>query len=273
MLCFPNCKINIGLYITSRRADGYHNLETFFYPLPVTDALEVVPAAATELHVSGLDVPGQTADNLVLKAWELLHNDFGERITPVAIHLLKQIPMGAGLGGGSADGAFMLRLMNDYYQLGLPHSTLERYALQLGSDCPFFIANEPGFASGRGEELTPLPVSLKEYDIQLICPEVHVSTREAFGMLQPRPAPTDLRTLPQIPVTEWKAQVHNDFEGPVFARHPVLQSIKDQLYAGGAVYASMSGSGSALYGIFHKGERATIQANVPYREVYVTELA
>ena len=271
MLTFPNCKINLGLSITNRRNDGYHDLETVFYPVTgLKDALEIVPAKGAEstLNVSGKTVAGDAGNNLVWKAYRLLQQRFPDAVRPIDIYLHKAIPMGAGLGGGSADGAFALRLMNDFFKLNLPDEALATMALALGSDCPFFICNTPRFASGRGEQMQPVAVDLSAYSIQVICPQVHVSTAEAFGMIQPRPAAFDLRNLPQLPVAEWKQKVVNDFEAPVFSLHPELLMIKDQLYAGGALYAAMSGSGSALFGLFEKGKRADIlvDGDVYYEE-------
>ena len=269
MLCFPNCKINLGLYITNRRADGYHDLETVFYPVMLQDVLELVPAATNSTHISGLSVAGDQQDNLVWKALQLMQAKFPEQVTPVAIYLRKAIPMGAGLGGGSADGAFMLRLLNDHFKLGATTETLAAMALQLGSDCPFFVYNTPQFAAGRGEQMSQTPIDLSAYSIQLICPQVHVSTREAFGLIRPQAAAFNLRNLAALPVQQWKDNISNDFEAPVFAAHPALASIKDQLYAQGAVYASMSGSGSALYGIFPKDKKATITSTVAFRSYYL----
>jgi len=268
MVCFPNCKINIGLYITSKRADGYHNLETVFYPVrQLTDVLEVVPATETDITLHGKTVAGDKHDNLVWKAYELLKRDF-PAIPPLSIHLLKNIPMGAGMGGGSADGAFMLRLLNDYAGLGLSNKALIGYALQLGSDCPFFIENSPQYATGRGEVMQPVSIDLSAYSIQLICPQVHVSTAAAFKMISRKPAPFDLRELATLPINEWKDVVSNDFEAPVFAQHPQLADIKQQLYDAGAIYAAMSGSGSTVYGLFGKGERAVIQSTLEYEAYY-----
>lgn len=297
MLCFPNCKINLGLYITRRRADGYHDLETVFYPVPLRDALEVVPAAAAQpaMHITGLAVAGNTTDNLVWKAYRM----FCDRYAPHAaqadktilasaepspkastqpapkeresidIYLHKTIPMGAGLGGGSADGAFMLTLLNDYYQTGLTKPQLADMALQLGSDCPFFIYNTPQYASGRGEHMEPTPIDLADYSLQLVCPQLHISTARAFQLITPRPAPFDLRLLHTLPLPEWKDRISNDFEAPVFAAHPVLASIKQQLYAAGAIYASLTGTGSTVYGIFPKGHRAAITADASLQSHYI----
>lgn len=270
MLRFPNCKINLGLYITNRRADGYHDLETVFYPVPVQDVLEVVPSQEAAIHISGLEVAGNKEDNLVWKAYSILQNKFPAQVPSLDIFINKTIPMGAGLGGGSADGAFMLQLVNDYCKLGLDKATLAEMALQLGSDCPFFIYNEPMFASGRGELLQPVPLSLKGYSLQLICPAVHVSTAAAFKMISPKPAPFDLRRLGALPVEEWKINISNDFESPVFTAHPELADIKKQLYDGGALYASMTGSGSAVYGVFAKDKRAEVKMEVAVTEHYIS---
>jgi len=269
MICFPNCKINLGLFITNKRDDGYHDLETVFYPLTtegagverkdvrfthvLNDVLEVVPAKGKpELYLSGLAVSGDKNDNLVWKAYLLLQEKYPEKIPVLDTHLHKAIPMGAGLGGGSANGAYMLQLLNDYCALGLPKETLAAYALQLGSDCPFFIYNTPQYATGRGELMQPVSVDLSAYSIRVICPGVHVSTRDAFAKISPRPAPFDLRGISALPVVEWKHCISNDFETAVFKIHPQLAAIKQQLYDEGAVYASMTGSGSAIYGIFKR---------------------
>ncbi len=268
MICFPNCKINLGLYITNRRNDGYHDLETVFYPVTgLTDALEVVPAngSTTRLFTEGAGIAGETEQNLVWKAYELVKQRFPAKVPAMDIHLLKNIPMGAGLGGGSADGAFMLKLLNDYCSLELTGKVLAEMALQLGSDCPFFIYNTPQFAQGRGEQMTPLSLlDLSAYTIQVICPKVHVSTKEAFGLITPRKPVFDLRTILELPVSQWRDVISNDFEAPVFAQHPGMADIKRELYAQGAVYASMTGSGSAIYGIFEKGMSAKIESVIPF---------
>ena len=272
MICFPTAKINIGLYITNKRLDGYHDLETVFYPITgLHDALEVAPADGTAaLHLNGKSIEGNTQDNLVWKAYELMKQRFPAKIPELDIHLLKAIPMGAGLGGGSADGAFMLRLLNDYCRTELSDDTLADMALQLGSDCPFFIYNTPQFAKGRGEQMTALPqLNLSGYSIQLVCPEVHISTKEAFSMITPRKAMFDLRKLPELPIADWKDHVHNDFEDAIFMQEPQLGAIKKQLYEQGAVYASMSGSGSTIYGIFEKETRANIDIDMPFKEYLI----
>jgi 4-diphosphocytidyl-2-C-methyl-D-erythritol kinase len=268
MISFPNAKINIGLFVTEKRADGYHNIETIFYPIPLQDALEIIPAIKTSIETVGLPISGNATDNLIWKAYALLQNDFPDIIRPLAIHLLKHIPMGAGMGGGSADGAFMLSLLNQYFELGLSKDNLATYALQLGSDCPFFIYNEPCYASGRGELLQPLPIDLSGYSLQIICPEVHISTAAAFSHIKPKPASFKLKNISELPVEEWKNNIYNDFELPIFKMQPVLETIKEQLYAQDAVYASMSGSGATLYGIFPKHQKANITVDIPYTAFY-----
>jgi 4-diphosphocytidyl-2-C-methyl-D-erythritol kinase len=255
MIRFPIAKINLGLYITEKRADGYHNLETVFMPVAtVQDILEAVPATGErpQMHLSGLPVAGDSKDNLVWKAYRLMHERFPDRIPALDWHLHKAIPMGAGLGGGSSDGAEALLLLNEMCKLRLPEATLLELALQLGSDCPFFIYGKPCFASGRGERLQPMHLNLDAYRIEVVPSTIHVSTGKAFGMLTPRPAPFDLRQLAQVPVGDWKFTIGNDFEDPVFAMHPELALAKQQLYDRGAVYAQMSGSGSALFALFRR---------------------
>jgi len=271
MLAFPNCKINLGLYITKRRDDGYHDLETVFYPLKLKESLEIVPSKKTTLHVTGLHVHGEPEDNLVWKAYKLMKTKFPDKIPPFNIYLHKVIPMGAGLGGGSSNGAFMLQLLNDYCGLGLNKEQLSALALQLGSDCPFFIHNTPQFAEGRGEKMSPVLLDLSDYSIQLICPEIHVSTAEAFKAITPDPAPFDLRNLHKLPVEEWKDFIGNDFEEPVFKKYPELAIIKSELYEQGALYASMSGSGSAIFGIFPDSKKADLKADADHEDIYMHE--
>ena len=258
MVSFPNCKINIGLYITNRRSDGYHDLETIFYPVSLRDALEIVPAIETNLHVSGKEVSGNTTDNLVWKAWQLLQQKYPAQVPAFDIWMIKSIPMGAGLGGGSADAAFMLQLINDYCKLNLSGRELRDLALQLGSDCPFFIYNIPQFAEGRGEKMSPVDIDLSAYSIQLVCPDVHISTAKAFQAIVPAAAPFDLRKIKELPIELWKEYISNDFEIPMYKMHPELEGITQQLYDQGAIYAAMSGSGSTLYGIFEKDKKAEI---------------
>lgn len=264
MLRFPNAKINIGLSVTGKRADGYHNLETVFYPVAVKDALEIIPAPETAMQLTGLPVAGSQDNNLVWKAYNLLLHHFPEKVRPLDIHLHKVIPMGAGLGGGSADGAFMLSMLNDLFDLGLTADTLGRYALELGSDCPFFIRNSPAFATGRGEVMSPVALDLSQYTLQLVCPELHISTAKAFAGITPKPAPFPLETLGQLPIEAWKDSVVNDFEASLFPHYPILAHIKAALYSQGAHYASLSGTGATVYGIFDKGRSAAIEPDLPF---------
>jgi 4-diphosphocytidyl-2-C-methyl-D-erythritol kinase len=252
MICFPNAKINLGLRVVSRRTDGYHNIETVFYPAPLYDALEIVPSETNETVFSqtGIPIGGNPGDNLVMKAVRLLEKDFD--LPKIAVYLRKQIPFGAGLGGGSADAAFMLKLLNDWADLNLSVEQLEKYAGQLGADCPFFIRNTPVFAEGTGDIFTPVEISLKGYYLVIANPDIHVSTQEAYAGITPKHPDSRLSEIIRLPVEEWKGRMVNDFEEGIFARHPILGEIKQMLYDRGAIYASMSGSGSSLFGIFEK---------------------
>jgi 4-diphosphocytidyl-2-C-methyl-D-erythritol kinase len=251
MVVFPNAKINLGLYITEKRTDGYHNLETVFYPSPITDILEFIPSEEFSFQSSGLTIDANPASNLCVKAYDILKNRFPELPT-VQMHLHKIIPMGAGLGGGSADGSFVLTQLNNYFQLGLSQTELLSFALQLGSDCPFFILNTPCFAEGRGEILSPISLNLSGYWLTIIHPGIHISTAKAFAGIVPAPAPIDLKEKILSPIETWKDWLRNDFETNIFKLYPEIADIKDSLYQSGAVYASMSGSGSAVYGIFRE---------------------
>lgn len=256
MILFPNAKINLGLHVVSKRPDGFHDLETVFYPLPLLDALEVINQPADKgpvcFYLSGQVDAGPDSENICLKAWQLIKEEFPS-IPPLAIYLHKAIPTGAGLGGGSADGAFTLSLLNQKYQLGLSEERLLALALQLGSDCPFFIRNRPCYATGRGEIMEDITLSLKGYQILLVNPGIRVSTAIAFSRLKPQTPDRDLREIVQQPVNTWKELLVNDFEKTVFSAHPSVAAIKETLYRRGAVYASMSGSGSTVYGIFNPG--------------------
>lgn len=268
MLRFPNAKINIGLFITEKRTDGYHNLETIFYPVEVKDGLEIIAAEDASLHLTGLTVEGNADGNLIWKAYRLLKEDFPQ-LEPLEIHLHKVIPMGAGLGGGSADGAFMLAMLNDFFQLSIRQQQLESYALQLGSDCPFFIRNKPVFAKGRGEQMEDIKLNLNNYTIQLICPKLHISTANAFKGIVPKPASFHLKEIEKIAIQDWKQHVSNDFEKTLFPHYPALAQIKDQLYEQGAIYASLSGTGATVYGIFEKGKKASVRPGVDFDEFLV----
>jgi 4-diphosphocytidyl-2-C-methyl-D-erythritol kinase len=248
MLCFPNAKINIGLQIVEKRPDGFHNLNSCFYPVGWSDVLEVIPAAESSFASSGIDIPGDTSTNLCFRAYELLRRDF--TLPPVQMHLLKIVPIGAGLGGGSADAAFTLKLLNDLFELALAPATLEDYARQLGSDCAFFVQNKPQFCYEKGDKFADIGLSLKGKFIGLVYPNLHISTAEAYAGVRPQPAPIDLREALRQPMHTWREVVKNDFEAHLFLKYPVLSAIKTQLYSAGATYASMTGSGSTLYGIF-----------------------
>lgn len=253
MVFFPNCKINLGLNIVGKRTDGYHDLETFFYPVHLKDAIEVIEKPDFQFSASGLDINGNSNDNLCVKAYDLLKKDF-PGLPPVHIHLHKAIPTGAGLGGGSADGAFTLKLLNKKFKLELSQKQLMDYALQLGSDCPFFIINKPCYATGRGEMLEESGPDLSGHKIVLVHPGIHISTSWAFAHISPRKPIKPFKEIIRQPVEIWKQELKNDFEQPVFNEYPEIKQIKDDLYAAGAVYAAMSGSGSAVYGIFKKVE-------------------
>lgn len=255
MIVSPNAKINLGLFVTEKRPDGYHNLESVFYPVDLADTLEVLPVSGTygecRLTNTGIDVGCPDGENLIAKAYRLLATSF--RLPSVEVCLHKNIPSGAGLGGGSADAAFMLSALNNCFELGLQEEELLTYALRLGSDCGFFIKNRPAFVSGRGEQMEDIDIDLSDYELVLVKPALGVSTAEAYAGITPRKAPFDLRKLSSLPVCEWKNVVYNDFERTICLKYPELQEIKEQLYRSGALYASMSGSGSTIFGLFEKG--------------------
>ncbi|PIF05383.1 MAG: 4-(cytidine 5'-diphospho)-2-C-methyl-D-erythritol kinase [Draconibacterium sp.] len=248
MISFPNAKINIGLNIVSKRTDGYHNLETLFCPVKITDALEMVEGMKTTISFSGLAIDGNPEENLVLKAYKMLKEDFD--LPPVQFHLHKAIPFGAGLGGGSADAAFALKMLNGYFSLKLTDNKLVAYASKIGADCPFFVYNRPVFASGIGDRFKTINIDLSEYKIVIVKPGFAVNTADAYRNIVPLKAEFNLREIGNIPVDEWRYFIKNDFEVTVFRKFPYLNELKSLLYELGAVYASMSGSGSALFGIF-----------------------
>ena len=252
MVSFPNCKINLGLKILRRREDGFHDLETVFYPLPLFDILETVRSDDLQFTPSGLPIPGDPGSNLVIRAWHLLRGDF-PGLPAIHIHLHKQIPVGGGLGGGSSDAASLLALLNRQFQLGMDAGRLATFAAQLGSDCPFFLIDQPCIGEGRGERLERVSVDLSGFSFLLVHPRIHISTAEAFSRCRPNDTGPSLRSLIAQPVGQWRDSVINDFEVPLFADYPVLGEIKETLYARGATYAAMTGSGSCLYGIFEEG--------------------
>jgi 4-diphosphocytidyl-2-C-methyl-D-erythritol kinase len=249
MVTFPSCKINLGLNVIGKRPDGYHNLVTGFYPVAWHDALEIVLSKNFIFTASGIPVPGPSVDNLCVRAFGMMQKEY--RLKPVAIHLHKVIPIGAGLGGGSSDGAHTLLVLNDIFKLGLSSDKLKEYAARLGSDCAFFIENKAMVGTDRGEVLEPLDLSLKEKFIVIITPDVKISTKEAFSGITPRNPVHDLRrTLESRNIVEWKHLVKNDFEDHLFKQFPIIEALQQKLYALGAVYACMSGSGSSVFGIF-----------------------
>ena len=251
MILYPNAKINLGLNVVGRRPDGYHDIETVFYPIGLCDVLSIEPSATCtdySFSTGGIPVGGDAEDNLVVKAYRLLQRECA--LPPVDISLEKRIPFGAGLGGGSADAAFMLRGLNELFALGLSADRLEQLAARLGADCPVFVRNKPVFATGIGNVFSPISLSLEGYTLLVVKPGVHVSTAEAYSRVTPRRPVEPLTQLLARPVDEWRGRVANDFEASVFALYPQIAAIKEALYRAGAVYASMSGSGSAVYGIF-----------------------
>ncbi len=267
MICFPSCKINLGLRITQKRADGFHALETVFFPISIKDALEIIieqetSAAPITFTSSGLAINGDPSDNLCFKAYGLLKKDY-PTIPNIKMHLHKTIPMGAGLGGGSSDGAFTLVALNQLLNLQIPEQALLDYALQLGSDCPFFIINTPAFATGRGEILKPINVNLNGYSIVIVNPGIAISTKLAFSLITPKVPDTNMEAIICEPVTSWKEKLINDFEQPIFNSFPELANIKETLYQKGAVYASMTGTGSTVYGIFPTSMMDTLSFNFP----------
>jgi len=250
MICFPNAKINLGLNIISKRTDGFHNIETVFYPIALTDILEFIETDKNpcQFRTTGISLDIPDNQNICLKAYDLLSKDFA--LAPLEIFLHKIIPSGAGLGGGSSDAAFFLNHLNIYFKLGLSENQLENYAAQIGSDCAFFIKNKPVFACGKGEIFENIELDLSGYFIYLVKPEVFVGTAEAYSLVKPNKTDISLKTLINKPIEQWKDLIFNDFEKSVFKLYPQLDQIKMEFYERGAIYASMSGSGSSIYGIF-----------------------
>lgn len=251
MVVFPNAKINLGLDILSKRDDGYHNISSVFLPIPFQDILEITPSEVVQFNTSGLKIPGNPESNLIIKAYHLLKQEYN--IPPVHIHLHKVIPMGAGLGGGSADAAFAIKLLNNLFALSLSDTQMESLAGRLGSDCPFFIKNKPVLAEGTGTEFSDINLDLSGKYLVLICPNVHVGTAEAYQSVKPAvPEQNVKEIIENTSIDRWKNSLKNDFEASIFPKYSQLQNIKQQLYAAGALYASMSGSGSSIYGLFEK---------------------
>lgn len=267
MISFPNAKINIGLNIVSKRTDGYHNLETIFYPVQLKDALELVESDETQFSASGTKIDGKPENNLVFKAYKILEQDF--KLPPVKLHLHKVIPFGAGLGGGSADAAFTLKMLNEFFKLKISTEKLESYASKIGADCPFFINNKPTFASGIGDQFQHVSLDLSEYKIIIAKPNTSVSTPDAYRHVIPAKPEFNLRDIEQLPIEQWKISIKNDFETSVFQQYPEIEVLKNSLYAGGAIYASMSGSGSAVFGIFR--QIPSNLNNLDITEIYICQ--
>lgn len=251
MILFPNAKINIGLNITEKRDDGYHNIESIFYPVQWCDALECIPSDTFQYNSTGLTIEGALENNLIYKAYKLLQPHFSIQ-QEANIHLHKAIPMGAGMGGGSADGAFALKLFNEVFKCNKSDEELIKMAGQLGSDCPFFIKNEATFCYDRGVLFKNINLDLSTYFIAIINPGIHISTQEAYSGIHPKAPETSLLELIQEPIATWKEKIKNDFENRLLDKHTKIADIKEKLYSEGALYASMTGSGSTVYGIFQK---------------------
>lgn len=270
MLLLPDCKVNIGLNVVARRVDGYHDLETVFYPVPLRDNLEIkVNTDATEpytLQLGGKPVEGDASQNLVVRTYLMLKDEF--QLPPVDIFLYKHIPMGAGLGGGSSDAAYMMKGLNEMFSLGLTKAEMQRRVSTLGADCAFFVADRPAYATGIGDVLTPISLSLKGKHIVLVKPDVFVSTKEAYAHVTPKKADIPLLEAIKQPIERWRNTIVNDFETSVFPNHPELAAIKQTLYDMGAQYAAMSGSGSTLFGLF---DRPVPEAKTVFASHFVFE--
>lgn len=251
MIVFPNAKINIGLNVVEKRPDGFHNIESIFYPvMELFDVLEVIISDKLKFTSSGISIPGNNQDNLCLKAYHLIKADFD--IAPVHIHLHKVIPIGAGLGGGSSDAAFTLKVLNQLFELNLTDEQLINYARKLGSDCAFFIKNQPVYAFGKGDEFEPITLELSKFNIKIEYPNIHVGTAEAYAGVKPNKSEINIKETIQLPISEWKNKLKNDFEDSIFPNHPQIKALKEKFYSEGALYASMTGSGSAVFGLMTK---------------------
>ena len=251
MLSFPNAKINIGLYVTNKRKDNFHDIVSCFFPIPLKEVVEVLPASKTSFKSFGNSIPGNSEDNLCLKAYDLLRKDYN--LDPIDIILEKAIPIGAGLGGGSSDASEILKLLNRLFDLKISKNKLEEYALILGSDCPFFIENKVAIAEGRGEKLKTTSLNLKNWYLVLVNPNIHVSTKEAYAGIKPEALTFDLeKTLLETPVENWEGLISNQFEGHILENYPEIKNVKETLYRQGASYASMTGSGSTVYALFRE---------------------
>ncbi|WP_316815579.1 4-(cytidine 5'-diphospho)-2-C-methyl-D-erythritol kinase [Pedobacter nyackensis] len=253
MLAFANAKINLGLNVTKKRSDGYHDLETVFYPVKLYDVVEITDADKTSCLIKGIDVPGDTGDNICMKAFEALQKDFD--LPAQQITLLKNIPVGAGLGGGSSDAAHLVKLLNGKFKLGLSVATMQNYVRPLGADCAFFIENKPVYAFGKGDEFSSIAIDLSKYFLVLVKPAVHVSTADAYAGIKPTIPSRSVKDLIHLPVKEWRSGLENDFETSVFSKYPEIEQVKSKLYQSGALFSLMSGSGSSVFAIFDRQVR------------------
>ena len=265
MILFPPAKINLGLNVLHKRADNYHELDSCMLPIPFTDVLEILPAKEFSFVQTGNSIPGSLEDNLCVKAYRLMVDNYS--ILPVYLHLRKEIPMGAGLGGGSADAAYVLKGINDLYQLNCSIEELQELAATLGSDCPFFIRNEAQIAKARGEVLSSCNLNLKGYYLKLVNPGIHIGTKEAYDGIVFNENNQSVKSIIEGPILNWREALKNNFETTAFVNHPVLSQIKEQMYSEGAIYASMSGSGSTMYGIFWDEPKLSFFQNKGYLEL------
>lgn len=248
MILFPNAKINLGLQVLKRRHDNYHDLETVFFPIKIYDALEIIESTKMEFSITGISIEGETKDNICLRAYHLIAEDY--KLPAIQIHLHKNIPVGAGLGGGSSDAAFMIKALNDKFELNLNVERMKSYARRLGADCSFFIENKPVFAEGIGDQFSEVKLDLSFYNFVIVKPPIHISTTEAYHSIVPNEQGKGLKQQIKMPIENWKNNVINDFEAGILEKYTEIRKIKEILYQLGAVYASMSGSGSAVFGIF-----------------------
>lgn len=266
MLSFPNCKINLGLAVTEKRADGFHNIETVFYPINWCDNLEIINNSenkAFDLTTSGISIDGPLENNLIYKAWKLVSQI--KQLPNIKVHLHKNVPMGAGLGGGSSDAAFFINLLDSKFNLNLPIQQRVELASELGSDCAFFIRNKPVFAVGKGNEFSEINISLDQYYILVVHPNVHSNTKEAYEGLTPKKTPVSIRSIVEsTPLKEWKDTLVNDFETSIFKKYPAIKELKEQMYNSGALYACISGSGSSVFGIFDSEPKLQLPDNYLY---------
>lgn len=268
MILFPPAKINLGLKVLFKREDGYHELDTCMVPIPLLDVLEILPAEEFSFHQTGIVIPGANADNLCVKAYQLMVENFS--ISPVYIHLRKEIPMGAGLGGGSSDAAYVIKGINELFKLNCSVEKMEGLAATLGSDCPFFIKNEPQIAKGRGEILSVSNINLHGFFLKIVNPGIHISTKDAFAEIEFGNESLSIEEILQSPIATWKNELKNDFEKNIFKNHPILDEIKEKLYAEGAIYAAMSGSGSTLFGIYRSEPNKTFSKEKGFLEIIRT---